>query len=151
MKYKQFLLAFMLTLSFASVSASGGSDNWLALFNSLSHFKVVDEREVGINNINYKYGQGWTRLHTATINGSALRVKEYLEQPGVDTNIQDDKGKTPLHHAIQSGNISMIVLLRRSKASFRVSDSDGKLPLDYASEETKQKLRNLKVIDYYLR
>ena len=152
MKYKQLLLSFVLAFTFVGVNASHNSnEDWNTYFNSLFSFRYGDEKKAACHDINFQYANGWTRLHTATMGGKTLKVKEFLDTPGVNARILDNDGKVAMHHAMQEGNISIVVLLRRSKAGFGYRDKSGNFPLDYASKETLEKLRRLKIIDYYLK
>jgi|GEM_PF-3380523 len=151
MKYKQ-LFTFVLVSAFVGMNASDNrSQSWSEFFDEALSFREGDRREVASHDINFPYGNGWTRLHSAAMLGKTLKVKEYLDNPKVNVKVQDDDKKTAMHHAMQNGNVSIIVLLRRSKAGFGYRDNNGNHPLDYASEETLFRLRKLKIIDQYLK
>ena len=59
----------------------------------------------------------------------------YNKNPGVNMDVINNKGETPLHLAIEYENISMIKLLLYLKASLKPINFNGKSPLDLLNEK----------------
>ncbi|KAF3003916.1 hypothetical protein E8E15_001167 [Penicillium rubens] len=69
-------------------------------------------------------------LRQAVSYGSVDAVKSLLRKKGMDLEIQDRKGYTPLHLAIQSKRLEMVNLLRsHPRINFNCKDKDGNTPL----------------------
>jgi hypothetical protein len=62
----------------------------------------------------------------------AEQVLKYLIDHGADVSGSDDRGRTPLHTAARSDNLSAARLLLESGADANYKDLDGKTPLEYA-------------------
>lgn len=84
---------------------------------------------------------GTTPLY-ASINHPAI-LKYLLERPDIDLNARDREGQTALHKAVLAGNNEAVRLLIEKGADYRVSDTKGKLPLDYAIEQGKREIVSL--------
>jgi ankyrin repeat protein len=91
---------------------------------------------------NYKsprYEGGFSLLHWVCIEADSsdyaqdcLRLLKCYE---VDVNIKDDLGRTPLHYAASSDNLSVVSLLIESGAELDAQDNDGQTPLYMALTE----------------
>ena len=69
-------------------------------------------------------------LHQAVSYGSVNAVKRILRQKGLSLDIQDRKGSTALHFAIQSKHLEMVnMLLTYPRANVSCKDKDGNTPL----------------------
>ncbi len=81
-----------------------------------------------------------TGIHKAAADGKSKRIRELIGQ-GIDVNLQDVNGDTPLHHALQGRDkfITVRTLLDR-KANVLLKNNDGNTPLHYASSPIVAKL-----------
>lgn len=81
-----------------------------------------------------KNNEGLTPLHLAA--RFDARVLQHLLGAGVDANLQDDRGRTALHHAVASSRREMLMevlsMLIRAGADPGVTDANGKTPIEYA-------------------
>jgi len=68
-------------------------------------------------------------LFAAVCNGD-VSILERLLQEGTDPNLQDESGRTALHHAVESRNAEMAACLLVYHADYRVADGQGITPLD---------------------
>jgi uncharacterized protein len=74
--------------------------------------------------------------------GDIERVQSCLTR-GIDPNTRDDSGYTPLHWAVQSGNLDMARILIENRADVNVRDEHGHSPLWNAISEGQTELANL--------
>ena len=65
-------------------------------------------------------------------------VMEWLVIKGADFNLQGEDGKTPLIHAIQTGDRIMVKLLLEQGADVNLADAEGRNPLSYADPEKNE-------------
>ena len=70
-------------------------------------------------------------IHAAAQAGDLARVKAFLEK-GIDINVGDDEGLTPLHYAAQGGHKEVAELLIAKGADINSKDKGGYTPLYYA-------------------
>ena len=63
------------------------------------------------SDINRRNSKGESRLHHACIKNNPSRLKELLAVPGIDVNVADNFGWTPLHEACNHGHIECVKLL----------------------------------------
>ena len=76
---------------------------------------------------------GKSALHYAVSNGFPSLVAALLSVPGVDVNIRDNQGRTPLNEALVGDyNIQVVIELVRAGADFGVPDEKGHTPLHMA-------------------
>ncbi|MBS1987574.1 ankyrin repeat domain-containing protein [Candidatus Dependentiae bacterium] len=88
-----------------------------------------------------RYGK--TRLHYAAQLGQVTEVESLLKK-GVDVNIQDFVGRTPLHYASWSNNTDPVLKALIAKgASTTMKDHSGKTCLDYAPEWNRRMIVKL--------
>ena len=73
------------------------------------------------------------RLFRAAMNGDLAEVKRLVIDCGVDPNIQDFNGWTPLHHAAQSGHLNVVKLLLEHGANPNIQNNNGNTPLHLAA------------------
>jgi ankyrin repeat protein len=78
---------------------------------------------------------GFTALHAAIFYTNALELVEYLLKQGASTEIQDFNGNTPLHIAMQKGNLNIISALLQAKANIGAKNKDGDTPLHIAMQK----------------
>ncbi|KAF4211226.1 hypothetical protein CNMCM5878_002911 [Aspergillus fumigatiaffinis] len=74
-----------------------------------------------------------TSLHWASITGKEDLIKPLLCS-GVDVNVRDEWGVTPLSYAAQVGSREGVELLLSGGADACISDDRGNTPLDYARQ-----------------
>ncbi|XP_041897712.1 arf-GAP with coiled-coil, ANK repeat and PH domain-containing protein 2 isoform X2 [Corvus kubaryi] len=68
------------------------------------------------------------------VRGGSLVTCEFLLQNGANVNIQDMKGRGPLHHATVLGHTGQVCLFLKRGANQHATDEDGKDPLSIAVE-----------------
>ena len=72
-------------------------------------------------------------LHYAVSNGYPSLVRVLLSVPGIDVNIQDYQGRSPLSEALVGHyNVQIVIELVRAGADFGVPDEKGQTPLHMA-------------------
>ena len=72
-------------------------------------------------------------LHYAVLHGYPSLVSALLAGPGIDIDIRDGLGRSPLNEAfVGHYNIQVVIELERAGADFGVPDAEGKTPLHIA-------------------
>lgn len=89
--------------------------------------------------LNARNKNGNSVLHLAAAARNAALVELFLEQ-GVDPNVKNSKGETPLH---QTSDVDIANLLLKSKANPRAEDDEGKRPIYHAVESGSPELVKL--------
>lgn len=75
------------------------------------------------------------RIFLAVERLSAAQLAQLLAEPGVNVNLRDKQGMTPLHHAAASGARPCIRLLVASgKCDYLIRDSQGRYAFELAIE-----------------
>lgn len=92
----------------------------------------------------YSYLSTDIDLIAATIKNDVTTVKEAIIQ-GVDLNVRDNFGKTPLIYAAEKGNeeITKLLIAARPKVNIDEQSNDGKTALIYAAEKGNTKVAKL--------
>jgi len=75
------------------------------------------------------------RLFSAAATGDLDEVKRLVLDCGVDPNVKDKVGETPLHYAAERGHLDVVKLLLEHGADPNVQDNDGWTPLHYAAKK----------------
>lgn len=89
-------------------------------------------------NLNYRFNDGQTPLHLASIAGHTP-VVSYLLANNAQTDVQDSSGATPLHEAVRYGKTEIASLLLQAKADPNAKDNLGKTPLLLIIPEEQRK------------
>ncbi|XP_043990248.1 oxysterol-binding protein-related protein 1 isoform X2 [Gambusia affinis] len=76
----------------------------------------------------------WTALHLACNSGHRDVVEELLKA-GVDVNVQDDIGDTPLHKAAYTGRKEIVLLLLRYNACANIINGTARIPKDVTDDD----------------
>ncbi|KAJ5938500.1 hypothetical protein N7466_001634 [Penicillium verhagenii] len=81
----------------------------------LNHLSIVSLllRQRKMVDINARGHQQWTAIFFAASNGYISGVKTLLEHPGINLNLIDDQGRTPLWWAEHGQHSSVVDLLRK--------------------------------------
>lgn len=74
---------------------------------------------------------GNTALHIAAMRDERVSVASLLLKRGARPNIQNNKGRTPLHFAVDNNCEKIARLLLANGANTRIKDINGKEPYDY--------------------
>ncbi|QNL97309.1 ankyrin repeat domain-containing protein [Treponema sp. Marseille-Q4132] len=101
--------------------------------SQFSYFQTaVSER-----NFNYRFGDGQTPLHIASIKNHKS-IARYLIANGAHTSAQDITGATPLHEAVRYGDTDIAKALLESGADVNAEDNLGKTPVMLVIPEDKR-------------
>jgi len=84
--------------------------------------------------LNVQDEEGDSILHWAIREGRADNLVCLLNRGGIQVNIKNEDGETPLHLASAIGDEGMVELLLASKADANARDNNGLTPLDEALE-----------------
>ena len=76
----------------------------------------------------------WTRLHEAAKSGRLAEVKQCLDQ-GIDLNVKDSQGRSPLHYAAEEGHLQVAALLLARGAAPNLADQYNQVPLHLAASK----------------
>ena len=88
-------------------------------------------------NFNYRFGDGQTPLHIASIKNHKS-IARYLLANGADTSAQDITGATPLHESVRYGDIDIAQTLLENGADVNAEDNLGKTPVMLIIPEDKR-------------
>lgn len=107
------------------------------------HFAVVNDH-LDVLHLLLQHGDtfhapdDWKALHYA-VQYRAYRTLSVLVERGVDIELRDDEGRTPLMRAARTGISQMITFLIDSGADLYAINSDGRSPYDHAVDAGKKK------------
>jgi ankyrin repeat protein len=73
------------------------------------------------------------KLGWAVVRGDLAEVKRLVIDCGVNPNIQDANGRTPLHYAAFDGRLEVVKLLLEHGADPNIKNNDGDTPLHIAA------------------
>lgn len=94
--------------------------------------------------------KGRTALHRLAGIGLADGVFRHLQE-GLDPNKKDFSGKTPLHYAVEFGDLATIEVLLKARALVNVRTNTGETPLSIAREKVQQNPEYVKIIEILLK
>ncbi|KAJ8315894.1 hypothetical protein KUTeg_006552 [Tegillarca granosa] len=97
------------------------------------HEKWKSARQSMANILNKRNIKGETPLHTACIKNNVVQLQQLLNIPGVDINVKDNAGWTPLHEACNHGEVN-----KSRKVDLLASTDDGITPLHDAVMNDRQ-------------
>jgi len=113
------------------------SSTLLANLETLQMKEIREYINRGVD-INYRNAQGWTPLASAVFWGRRDLVECILRTPHITSkikiqlNVQDAKGRTPLHIAARKGHDDLVRQLCNAKANVDAQDLEGWTPLHHA-------------------
>jgi len=85
------------------------------LFDAIKNNCVEEAVSLLRNNpgldVNWRYGNGWTALHSASWRGHVEVVKLLLAHPSINVNLKNVLGSTPLFHGCTSGYVAIVRLM----------------------------------------
>jgi hypothetical protein len=129
-------------------------EDWLSLFDLCD--KVFFERDIkrrfnnnpfpGLYRFDFLLDVnkvGITALHNAVEKGH--KVTEILIASGVDVNVKDKSGETPIHYAVRAGHKDTAELLLAKSVDINASNNEGQTPLDIAVMERHKDIAQLLV------
>ena len=87
----------------------------------------------------------FTQLCQAAKNGTPEEVQHWLVQ-GADCLTGDEKGKTPLHYAVQAGNVEAVEKLLSAGADPWVEDREGICPVAQAGLTGEKGIESIKLL-----
>ncbi|KAK7868690.1 hypothetical protein R5R35_008220 [Gryllus longicercus] len=102
----------------------GNIDKVLELAQKQTVFAAVDDLD----------DCGMGLIHWAADRGSLSVCRGLLERLKANVNLQDGDGQTALHYASSCGHIDIVKYLLENGADKNITDSEGSLPLDVASD-----------------
>lgn len=88
---------------------------------------------------NAKDSLGRTAIHSAAINGSDGSMPILLDLPGIDIDLQDINGNTPIHDAAGLYDPTVLKMLLSKGARTDIRNHRGKTPLDTARAQRARK------------
>ncbi len=110
-----------------------------AIESNFNYFQTAVQNR----NLNYRFDDGQTPLHLASIQ-SHTAIAQYVLENNALTDSQDSSGATPLHEAVRYGNTEIAKLLLVHGANPDAKDNLGKTPiLLVIPEEQRDRLYTL--------
>jgi ankyrin repeat protein len=70
-------------------------------------------------------------IHVSAREGATDDILKHLST-GVDVNVRDTEGRTPLHWAVDRGHLSAVEILAKANADLNAKDNEGQTALHYA-------------------
>lgn len=98
------------------------------------HEAIVDFLLMNGADVNAEDDFGWKPLHRALVNRGGERVGQMLLTHGANVDARCVYQKTPLHHAIEKSNDSMVSFLLNAGADYEARDIADRTPLFTAIE-----------------
>src|SRR5690606_5803818 len=89
--------------------------------------KILVQIGASLRTVDY-YGEG--AMHWAATSGDRETLQFFIDQFGVaKINTKDDKGDTPLHHAVENGKITTVELLVENGAYVNALNKENVSPI----------------------
>lgn len=82
-------------------------------------------------------------IHDAVRTGNSQKMMEIISKRPDRVNEKDDFGTTPLHIAVEKGNIPIIKQLIQKGAEVNAKDNDGRTPLDFLAMRPNEEIEEL--------
>ena len=92
---------------------------------------AIDKGHKDIVKLLMDNGAKYSSIHIAAQTGDQAQVKVFLSQ-GIDINVEDDKGNTPLFYAIRDSHDELAQFLIDQGADINYTDKNGYGPLHHA-------------------
>lgn len=93
--------------------------------------KLLSQLKTTPETLNSRDEEGYTALHRAMLlSGITPEKVQYLIEIGAKINLQDNEGRTPLHHAVEERRLEEVkVLLGQKEIDVNVQDVLLRTPL----------------------
>ncbi|CAO1947500.1 unnamed protein product [Urochloa humidicola] len=88
----------------------------------------------------------WHPLHSYAL-ALQIPLMDKLLDSGVDINLLDKDGATPLHYAVQAGALQTVKLLIKYKVDVNVADNDGWTPLHLAIQSRNRDIAKVLLVN----
>lgn len=111
-------------------------------FENNSHTLVNKEKQYNSVSIDNKKPNNFEDIFESVKNDNLKAVEIYITN-GMDVNIKDNSGWSPLHYAADRGNNNVVRLLIESRADVNIKSNEGKTPLHIAVQKNKVEIIKL--------
>lgn len=75
-------------------------------------------------------------IHWAADRNQLEILRELLQMPGIQVNLQDSEGQTALHYAASCGHKDILQLLLTTGSDRNIANADGETPVDIAYDDS---------------
>lgn len=122
---------------------------WAAKYGTTIHLRLLFDYGADINEVDSLQR---TALHYISIRPECTMLTEYFLKKGANTNTKDKFGRSPLHHAANTGLPEIVKLLLKYRADPFNVDKNGQTPFDIACDRNRKVISNFikSNIDTYL-
>jgi Ankyrin repeats (3 copies)/Ankyrin repeat len=100
----------------------------------LDAFQYMTEHiDIALDHFTMKDDEGYTLLHWVALLGDTyFKIAELYVENGVDIQMKDNYGQTPLHHAIIEKHLEIVQYLVENGVDMETKDDSGFTPLHHA-------------------